>query len=187
MQDRVAGFDSLSFHQPVWLSGESSSLSRRRSRVRVPSLARSSTSSSVAEHLPYKEMCGGSSPSGCTLAEAEEVEAPGRGPGGSGFESRPSPHPHDTFLSDHPVSPTGQGNGLRSRPVQVRVLPRGLQHDHAALAQLGEAPPSEGGGSGFDSPERHHTLHHVLHLAGDPSTADPSPALRRRDALFDSG
>ena len=78
---------------------------------------RTSTSSSAAELLPYKESRGGSSPSGCTLAEAEAVEAPGRDPGGSGFESRPSPQAS--------VEQLAGSRGCRPRPLvglQVRVL-----------------------------------------------------------------
>lgn len=54
----------------------------------------------------------------------------------------------------HPVSPNGEGNGLRSRPVQVRLLPRGRASRRTttspltALAQLTAAPRSERGRSG---------------------------------------
>lgn len=46
----------------------------------------------LAERLPVEEMGAGSNPAGGAVDEAEVAEAPGRDPGGSGFESRRSPH-----------------------------------------------------------------------------------------------
>ena len=45
----------------------------------------------MADRLLHTEDAGGSSPSSSTVAEAEVVETPGRGPGGSRFESGRSP------------------------------------------------------------------------------------------------
>jgi hypothetical protein len=43
------------------------------------------------EHRPTKPGGAGSSPAGRAVSEAEAGDAPGRGPGGSGFESRRTP------------------------------------------------------------------------------------------------
>lgn len=68
------------------------------------------------EHLPTKQESAGSSPAGRAVSEAEAVDAPGRGPGGSGFESRRTPEvrstharcaiavPTDTEISDLPAA-----------------------------------------------------------------------------------
>src|SRR6476619_1128232 len=50
------------------------------------------TSRSVADRLSYTQGVGGSIPSSSTVAEVEVVDTPGRGPGGSRFESGRSPH-----------------------------------------------------------------------------------------------
>src|SRR5262245_35572450 len=51
----------------------------------------SPTSRSVADRLSYKQGVGGSIPPSSTVAEVEVVDTPGRGPGGSRFESGRSP------------------------------------------------------------------------------------------------
>ena len=43
------------------------------------------------EHLPTKQEVAGSSPAGRAVSEAEVGDAPGCGPGGSGFEPRRTP------------------------------------------------------------------------------------------------
>jgi hypothetical protein len=63
-------------------------------------------------HLPTKQEVAGSSPAGRAVSEAEEVEAPGCGPGGSGFESRRTPRGS---------SPIGRGAWLRTRRFRVRL------------------------------------------------------------------
>lgn len=77
------------------------------------------------ECLPTKQEVAGSSPAGRAVSEVEAVEAPGCGPGGSGFESRRTPC--STTCS------------------------RSVRRTLAALAQLGEAPGLGPGGSGFES------------------------------------
>ena len=45
----------------------------------------------MAEPLVWDQAGAGSSPAALIVTEAEVAEAAGRGPAGSGFESRPSP------------------------------------------------------------------------------------------------
>ena len=85
------------------------------------------------EHLPTKQEVAGSSPAGRAVSEAEESDAPGCDPGGSGFEPRRTPQ-------QHPV-------------LRPAAAPRGVVRDRAALAQLEEAPGLGPGGSGFESLE----------------------------------
>lgn len=102
-------------------------------RRRAPN-ARGSTG---RERLPTKQEGAGSSPAGRAVSEAEAVEAPGRGPGGSGFESRRAPAVHlaapavpaatpavQRRTPQYPASgsgPIGRGAWLRTRRFRVRV------------------------------------------------------------------
>ena len=73
--------------------GDGAALMPRYDVVRVHgALPTNPTSTSAADCLPYKEEVAGSSPSSSTVAEVEVVDTPGRGPGGSRFESGRSPH-----------------------------------------------------------------------------------------------
>lgn len=98
------------------------------------------------ERLPTKQEGAGSSPAGRAVSEAEVGDAPGRGPGGSGFEPRRTPSPRRSAAYDgerRTRSARRPGPGGRS-PYVTNAVP-------AALAQLGEAPGLGPGGSGFES------------------------------------
>jgi hypothetical protein len=105
----------------LWASGQATSFGMRRSGVRVPPAgpgARRMLATGRAgatdvpcdgnphdirrraperpwlnrtERLPTKQEGAGSSPAGRAVSEAEAADAPGRGPGGSGFEPRRTP------------------------------------------------------------------------------------------------
>jgi hypothetical protein len=70
-------------HEP---DGDGTALIPRHDVVRLHD-ALPPTSRSAADHLPHTEGAGGSSPSSSTVTEVEVVDTPGRGPGGSRFES----------------------------------------------------------------------------------------------------
>lgn len=58
------------------------------------------------EHRPTKPGSAGSSPAGRAVSEAEAVDAPGRDPGGSGFEPRRTPQYDDHGPTKRTVVPT---------------------------------------------------------------------------------
>lgn len=82
------------------------------------------------ERLPTKQEGAGSSPAGRAVSEAEVGDAPGCGPGGSGFEPRrtPSVIPGGADVAvptrtQYPrgSGPTGRGAWLRTRRFRVRI------------------------------------------------------------------
>lgn len=79
---------------------------------------------------------------------SEVVETPGRGPGGSRFESGRSPH--------HIAGDLGSARSHTPCPRVRFPLP------HGPVAQLGSAAPLQGEGCGFESRTVHHrTVHHA--------------------------
>ena len=56
-----------------------------------PPTRRSGSLGAAVAQLLYTQEVSGSNPLASTVAEAEVADAPGCGPGGSGFESRQSP------------------------------------------------------------------------------------------------
>ena len=135
----------------LWASGQATSFGMRGTGVRVPparpgarrmpatgragavkrALRRKSAAHPVQgaerpwlnrrEHLFTKQEGAGSSPAGRAVSEAEVGDAPGRGPGGSGFESRRTPQYSATTRAGG-RSTSGSGPIGERRPVQDRQV-----------------------------------------------------------------
>jgi hypothetical protein len=135
------------------------------------------TSRSAVDRLSYKQDAGGSNPPSSTLrdvAEVQVVETPGRGPGGSRFESGRSPHAHprrslaarrDTRLATHAHrGGSGDQRGLISFAQRVRFPPpqpipqSPINSKLGPVAQFGSAAPLQGEGCGFESRAVHNVF-----------------------------
>ncbi len=96
----------------------------------------------MADRLSHTEDAGGSNPSSSTVAEVEVDDTPGRGPGGSRFESGRSLHTAGDLGSARPHKPRPAGS-----------IPAPATTGRGAT---GSAAPLHGEGCGFESRPVHH-------------------------------
>ena len=122
------------------------------------------TSRSTADRPRHRGEAGGSTPPSSTVTEAKAVEAPGCGPGPSGFESRRSPQSSSEQRSERAI---WDRPGLISLASRVRFP----GPPPWAGSAIGSATPLQGEGCGFES----RTVHQA-----DVAQLGRGTALRRR-------
>ena len=117
------------------------------------------TSRSVADRLSYKQGVGGSIPPSSTVAEVEVVDTPGRGPGGSRFESGRSPHRRAHAQRCTSLRGIWDQRGLIRLARGFDSRPRDQRTNTWAGGVIGSASPLQGEGCGFESRAVHTTKH----------------------------
>jgi hypothetical protein len=162
------GFESRTERCAVVAAGGQSGLSLRAARVRFPSTVRCLVGLSARHLVLSQEMTGSTPVRGTDALVAKLAYAPDSSPGALG---RVGSTPAE---STHAGAGTGSRPSLHEDSAGFDSLPL-----HARLAQLEEAPVSETGGSGFESPGEYlpgvgQRLGHLLWVQGiggsSPST-----------------